>query len=175
MDRPDTDESGPGTDESRSRTALSSGREATVGAAVRPAAGVQWEAWQRNEKRRRPGPLVPGMASAVEVAGLHKRYGAVAAVAGVSFTVEPGEIFALLGPNGAWQDHHGGDPRRFRARDSRPGGGARHRPRRPGVRAALRERIGLVLQDIAVEPYLTVQETIARNAGYYPAPRASPR
>ena len=36
---------------------------------------------------------------------------------------------------------------------------------------ALRERIGLVLQDIAVEPYLTVRETIARNAGYYPAPR----
>ena len=44
----------------------------------------------------------------------------------------------------------------------------------PGDRAtgrALRERIGLVLQDIAVEPYLTVRETVARNAGYYPAPR----
>ena len=44
----------------------------------------------------------------------------------------------------------------------------------PGDRSvgrALRERIGLVLQDIAVEPYLTVRETIARNAGYYPAPR----
>ncbi len=44
----------------------------------------------------------------------------------------------------------------------------------PGDRAtgrALREQIGLVLQDIAVEPYLTVRETIARNAGYYPAPR----
>ena len=44
----------------------------------------------------------------------------------------------------------------------------------PGDRASgrvLRERIGLVLQDIAVEPYLTVRETIARNAGYYPAPR----
>ena len=38
----------------------------------------------------------------------------------------------------------------------------------------LRERTGLVLQDIAVEPYLTVRETIARNAGYYPAPRSVP-
>jgi hypothetical protein len=28
-----------------------------------------------------------------------------------------------------------------------------------------------VLQDIAVEPYLTVRETLARNAGYYPDPR----
>lgn len=44
----------------------------------------------------------------------------------------------------------------------------------PGDRAGgrrLREQIGLVLQDIAVEPYLTVRETIARNAGYYPDPR----
>jgi ABC-2 type transport system ATP-binding protein len=40
-----------------------------------------------------------------------------------------------------------------------------------GPPAALRERIGLVLQDIAVEPYLTVRETLARNVGYYPAPR----
>ncbi len=35
----------------------------------------------------------------------------------------------------------------------------------------LREQIGLVLQDIAVEPYLTVRETVARNAGYYSGPR----
>ena len=31
-----------------------------------------------------------------------------------------------------------------------------------------------MLQDIAVEPYLTVRETIARQAGYYPAPRKVP-
>jgi ABC-2 type transport system ATP-binding protein len=44
----------------------------------------------------------------------------------------------------------------------------------PGERASgrrLRERTGLVLQDVAVEPYLTVRETIARSAGYYPVPR----
>jgi ABC-2 type transport system ATP-binding protein len=38
----------------------------------------------------------------------------------------------------------------------------------------LRERTGLVLQDIAVEPYLTVRETITRQAGYYRAPRDVP-
>jgi ABC-2 type transport system ATP-binding protein len=38
----------------------------------------------------------------------------------------------------------------------------------------LRERTGLVLQDIAVEPYLTVRETITRQAGYYQAPRGVP-
>ena len=38
---------------------------------------------------------------AVSVAGLCKRYGATAAVRGVSFDVGAGEIFGLVGPNGA--------------------------------------------------------------------------
>jgi ABC-2 type transport system ATP-binding protein len=38
---------------------------------------------------------------AVVVDNLRKRYGAVAAVDGVTFSVEPGEIFGLIGPNGA--------------------------------------------------------------------------
>ncbi|MFF7632073.1 ABC transporter ATP-binding protein [Kitasatospora sp. NPDC008050] len=111
------------------------------------------------------------MASAVEVDGVHKRYGAVAAVAGVSFSVEPGEIFALLGPNGAGKTTTVEILEGFRARDA---GRVAVLGIDPGDRAsgrALRERIGLVLQDIAVEPYLTVRATIARNAGYYPAPR----
>src|SRR5438046_772995 len=40
-------------------------------------------------------------AAAVETALLQKRYPGVEALAGVSLTVERGEIFALLGPNGA--------------------------------------------------------------------------
>ncbi|MBT8224721.1 MAG: ABC transporter ATP-binding protein [Dactylosporangium sp.] len=35
------------------------------------------------------------------VTGLVKRYGALAAVDGLSFAVRPGEVFGLLGPNGA--------------------------------------------------------------------------
>jgi ABC-2 type transport system ATP-binding protein len=42
-----------------------------------------------------------------------------------------------------------------------------HRPR------ALRERLGIVLQECAVEPNLTVREVLARNAGYYPHPRST--
>jgi ABC-2 type transport system ATP-binding protein len=111
------------------------------------------------------------MFDAIEVAGLHKNYGSVQAVRGVGFTVRDGEIFALLGPNGAGKTTTVEILEGFRRRD---GGVARVLGIDPGDRATgrrLRERIGLVLQDVAVEPYLTVRETLARNAGYYPAPR----
>ena len=39
--------------------------------------------------------------TALAVRGLRKSYGAVEAVAGISFTIEEGEVFGLLGPNGA--------------------------------------------------------------------------
>jgi len=111
------------------------------------------------------------VANAITVSGLAKSYGGVRAVRGVSFTVGRGEIFALLGPNGAGKTTTLEILEGFRGRDA---GQADVLGLDPGDRAtgrALRERIGLVLQDIAVEPYLTVRETIARNAGYYPAPR----
>ncbi|WP_116046011.1 ABC transporter ATP-binding protein [Amycolatopsis palatopharyngis] len=111
------------------------------------------------------------MPDAVEVVGLRKDYGTVQAVRGVSFTVEQGEIFALLGPNGAGKSTTLEILEGFRDRDA---GRVGVLGMDPGERAAgreLRERIGLVLQDIAVEPYLTVRETVARNAGYYRWPR----
>ena len=103
--------------------------------------------------------------------GLRKSYGQVQAVREVSFTVQPGEIFALLGPNGAGKTTTLEILEGFRTADAGrvavlgidPADRARGRE--------FREQIGVVLQDIAVEPYLTVRETIARNAGYYPRPR----
>ena len=41
------------------------------------------------------------MPAAVEVDGLVKRYGSLAAVGGIRFEVAPGTVFAFLGPNGA--------------------------------------------------------------------------
>ncbi len=41
------------------------------------------------------------MPDAIEVDGLRKRYGPLAAVDGIRFTVPVGEVFAFLGPNGA--------------------------------------------------------------------------
>src|SRR5438105_13736774 len=37
----------------------------------------------------------------LEVRNLRKSYGSIQALAGISFTVGPGEMFGLLGPNGA--------------------------------------------------------------------------
>jgi ABC-2 type transport system ATP-binding protein len=111
------------------------------------------------------------MPDAVVVAGLRKSYGSVQAVRDVSLTVGQGEIVALLGPNGAGKSTTLEILEGFRQRD---GGQAEVLGLDPGDKATareLRERTGVVLQDIAVEPYLTVAETIARDAGYYPAPR----
>ncbi len=102
--------------------------------------------------------------AAVVVAGLRKSYGAVQAVRGVSFTVRHGEIFALLGPNGAGKTTTLEIMEGFRTADA---GRVEVLGYDPGDRAcgrALRMRIGLVLQDIAVEPYLTVRETIVLAA-----------
>ena len=41
------------------------------------------------------------MSAPVEVRGLRKRYGAIAAVDGVDLTVEAGDVYGYLGPNGA--------------------------------------------------------------------------
>ena len=40
-------------------------------------------------------------ASALEVVDLRKSFGSLAALGGISFSIEPGEIFGYLGPNGA--------------------------------------------------------------------------
>lgn len=40
------------------------------------------------------------MTTVIDVQNLHKRYGSVTPVDDVSFSVEEGEIFGILGPNG---------------------------------------------------------------------------
>jgi ABC-2 type transport system ATP-binding protein len=107
---------------------------------------------------------------AIEVRGLRKRYGAVEAVAGIDLAVRRGEVFALLGPNGAGkttaleilEGHRGRDTGEVSVLGFDPGRRER----------AFRERIGIVLQETGVEPYLTVEETLQLYRGYYPHPLA---
>src|ERR1700680_2279488 len=41
------------------------------------------------------------MQATIEVSGLRKRVGATLALAGMSFTVQPGQVTGFVGPNGA--------------------------------------------------------------------------
>jgi ABC-2 type transport system ATP-binding protein len=46
--------------------------------------------------------MIAGMTTPVlDVRGVWKHYGRVAALRGVDLAVDPGELFGLLGPNGA--------------------------------------------------------------------------
>ena len=108
---------------------------------------------------------------AVSVRGLERSYGSVRAVDGVSFEVEAGEVFALLGPNGAGKTTTIEILEGFRERDA---GEVRVLGIDPGDRRSgqrLRSQLGVVLQELAVEPFLSVRQVLERNAGYYPAPR----
>jgi ABC-2 type transport system ATP-binding protein len=107
---------------------------------------------------------------AVVVEDLRKSYGATRAVAGVSFTVRYGEIFSLLGPNGAGKTTVLEILEGYRQADQGKVVVAGFDPGDKRTGRQLREQIGLVLQELAVEPYLTVRESISRNAGYYPNP-----
>jgi ABC-2 type transport system ATP-binding protein len=107
--------------------------------------------------------------AAIEVSGLAKAYGPVHAVAGVDLSIAEGEIFALLGPNGAGKTTTVEILEGFTARDS---GEVRVLGHDPADNApALKARIGIVAQEIAADPFLTVSELARMIAGAYPAPR----
>ena len=108
---------------------------------------------------------------AVVVEDLRKSYGATHAVAGVSFTVSYGEIFSLLGPNGAGKTTTLEILEGYRHKDAGNVVVAGFDPGDRHTGRQLREQIGIVLQELAVEMHLTVRETVSRNAGYYPNPR----
>ncbi len=109
---------------------------------------------------------------AVAVRNLAKSYGSTVAVRDVSFEVERGEVFALLGPNGAGKTTTIEILEGFRERS---GGEVETLGVDPASRPTqrwLRSNIGVVLQELAVEPYYTVRQVLLRNAGYYPSPRS---
>jgi ABC-2 type transport system ATP-binding protein len=110
---------------------------------------------------------VPG--AAIEVSQLRKSYDGVEAVRGLSFAVEPGEVFGLLGPNGAGKTTTVEILEGYR---SRSGGQVRvlgHDPQERERR--VQERIGIVLQSCGFYPRLTVREALQHFAKAYPRPR----
>ena len=110
------------------------------------------------------------MANVIEVAGLTKRFGSLTAVDDVSFSVERGAIFGLLGKNGAGktttveilEGYQSPDQGRVQVLgvDPKKGGGA------------WKDRIGLVLQDSDFDPLHTGTETVKLFAGFFSHPRS---
>jgi ABC-2 type transport system ATP-binding protein len=106
----------------------------------------------------------------IEVADLTKSYGDVRAVCGISFAVEQGECLAVLGPNGAGKTTTVEILEGYRTRDSGTVTVLGMDPANGGTE--LRQRIGIVMQECGVEPYLTVTEVLTMHAGYYRHPLA---
>jgi ABC-2 type transport system ATP-binding protein len=107
--------------------------------------------------------------TAIVVDGLRKSYGALEAVRGVSFNVEEGEVFGLLGPNGAGKTTTIEILEGYRHRDAGNVTVLGIDPQVGGRK--LRERVGLVLQEAAVPPMVSVRELVKLYRGYYPSPR----
>ena len=112
------------------------------------------------------------MAPSVSVDHLSKSYGDTVAVRDVSFEVNRGEVFALLGPNGAGKTTTVEILEGFRARSGGRVQTLGVDPADHSTQRWLRTRIGVVLQELAVEPYYSVRQVLTRNAGYYPDPRS---
>jgi ABC-2 type transport system ATP-binding protein len=105
----------------------------------------------------------------VTVGGVVHAYGGQPVLRGVDLALRPGEIYALLGPNGA------GKTTLIRAICGRirPDGGAvRLNGRDPARIPAARAGLGLVPQEIALYPNLTVAENVETFAVLADVPRA---
>jgi ABC-2 type transport system ATP-binding protein len=106
---------------------------------------------------------------AIEVSGLHKRYGDFEAVRGIDIKVAAGEVFGLLGPNGAGKTTTVEILEGYRARSAGEVSVLGHDPARREL--ALRRRIGIVLQAGGIYSHLTAREALRHWAGFYRAPR----
>ena len=106
---------------------------------------------------------------AIHVSGVRKGYDGVQALDGVDLEVRRGEVLALLGPNGAGkttlveilEGHRSADAGHVRVLGFDPARRER----------AFRERIGIVLQEAALDSLLTVREAIELYGAAYPSPR----
>lgn len=113
--------------------------------------------------------MLKGMESVIQVNNLTRRYGSHTAVDAISFSVRPGEVYGLLGTNGA------GKTSTLEVIEglSLPDGGA---VRIGGLdpyrqRAKVRPQLGIMLQAGGLPQALTVRETTTMWAGTCSTPR----
>ncbi len=103
--------------------------------------------------------------NALEVRDLRKRFGAVEALRGVSFTVAPGEVFGYLGPNGAGKT----TTLRIVLGLVRPGGGSANLMGVPSTDPASRTDAGFLPGDLHLYADMTGAATLDFFARLRPA------
>jgi len=112
--------------------------------------------------------LQPARKAVVEAGDLRKNFGKTAAVAGISFSVLPGECFGILGPNGAgktttvrmiygFSPPSAGTMRVFGLDIAREG-------------RQIRSRIGVCQQENNLDPELSVRQNLEVFARYFGLP-----
>jgi ABC-2 type transport system ATP-binding protein len=116
------------------------------------------------------GAMDAGRVPAIVVDHLSKRFGDLAAVDDVSFTVEAGETFGFLGPNGAGKS----TMISMLCTLLRPSGGHAYVAGADVAteQGAVRSQIGLVFQDPTLDEYLTADENLRFHAQLYGVPSA---
>jgi len=104
----------------------------------------------------------------IAVEALEKRYGEVAAVRGVSFSIWPGTCVGLLGPNGAGKTTI---MRMIMALAQPSSGYVRLFGKAPSALGrAMRERVGLVPQEDNLDPDLSVRQNLEVYGRYFGRP-----
>ena len=105
------------------------------------------------------------MVAAVEVDNIHRRFGAVQALGGVSLSVAQGEFFGLLGPNGAGKT----TLISILAGLVRADAGTARILGHDVVAdyRSSRRALGVVPQELVFDPFFTVRETLTIQAGYF--------
>jgi lipooligosaccharide transport system ATP-binding protein len=110
-----------------------------------------------------------GGAVAISARGLVKRYGPVAAVDGIDFTIRRQECFGFLGPNGAGKTT---TMRVLSCLARRDGGALEVLGLDPeSAPREVKRRMGVVAQELNLDVELTVRENLLVYARYFDIPR----
>ncbi|MCJ7842217.1 ABC transporter ATP-binding protein [Lederbergia sp. NSJ-179] len=107
------------------------------------------------------------MPHVIEVEGLTKQYGETRAVQGISFTVEKGEIFGIVGPNGSGKTTTIEILEGLRKRDSGRVHVLGYDPGKESDRYQLNKKIGVQFQDTSIQELMKVKEALNLFASFY--------